>query len=126
MRLKASEIAPWRAKVLADQGGRCALCNRKCVKPVGDHDHKSGAMRAVLCSGCNSMLGVIENNRPRYGLSDLSKLATFLKAVAPYIHSHSVAPRPEIHPTFKTEDEKRLARNKKARAARARRKVEAD
>lgn len=53
-------------KILAHQGGVCALCeelrtqsgkNKGKPKPLGvDHDHKSGLTRGILCFGCNRRL----------------------------------------------------------------------
>ena len=54
-----------------EQGGVCAICGksqgiyhwkngtpyRLCV----DHDHSTGRVRGLLCTGCNSKLGVIED-----------------------------------------------------------------
>ena len=42
------------------QGGLCAICKEPC--PSGkalavDHDHNTGVVRALLCSGCNVGLG---------------------------------------------------------------------
>jgi hypothetical protein len=44
---------------LAAQGGVCGICHGK---PDGrrfhvDHDHESGAVRGILCNGCNAGLG---------------------------------------------------------------------
>jgi hypothetical protein len=41
--------------ILAEQGGGCAVCEKK---PVGkffpvDHDHRSSLLRGVLCAHCN-------------------------------------------------------------------------
>lgn len=48
--------------MLKAQGGGCAIC----AKPPGkrrlavDHDHKTGRIRGLLCSGCNTTLGWLE------------------------------------------------------------------
>lgn len=45
-----------------DQDGRCAIatCSRE-AKAV-DHDHVTGAVRGLLCKGCNVAVGFIETN----------------------------------------------------------------
>ena len=50
--------------VLARQGGKCAVCEGELTlaKACGDHDHESGAFRAVLCDGCNRAIGFIKEN----------------------------------------------------------------
>ena len=47
------------ATLLAAQGGGCAICGKA---PNGrtlavDHDHVTGAIRGLLCSGCNLGMG---------------------------------------------------------------------
>lgn len=42
-------------RLLEAQGGRCAICRArpKSKRLAVDHDHKSGAVRGLLCSRCN-------------------------------------------------------------------------
>lgn len=44
--------------------GRCEIC-AGLEKLVVDHDHKTGAIRGVLCDRCNSWLGIIERDLMR-------------------------------------------------------------
>ncbi|AHB12117.1 endonuclease VII [Xylella phage Paz] len=113
-----------RARIAEEQGGRCKLCQGKLgtkapLDPVLDHDHLTGAVRGVLHRGCNSLLGKVENNALRYGVHALS---AFCHGLAPYFQAHVTNITNLLHPTFKTADEKRLARNAKARKARANKK----
>lgn len=71
----------------------------------------------MLHRGCNALLGKIENNYRRYGVKSLS---AFANGVAQYLQVHIDNRTGLLHPTHKTEDEKRETRNKKARAARLR------
>jgi hypothetical protein len=57
-------------RMLAEQGGVCAACRLVPPKHV-DHDHKTGRVRGVLCSGCNQALGNIQDDVRRLrGLID--------------------------------------------------------
>jgi hypothetical protein len=51
--------------LLRSQEGQCAVCQRS-PKPgqrlVVDHDHHTGAVRGLLCSSCNTALGLMEEN----------------------------------------------------------------
>ena len=48
-----------------EQEYRCKICKRHAdefkKKLVVDHDHKTGKVRALLCTNCNSQLHVLEN-----------------------------------------------------------------
>lgn len=103
---------------LSAQNGKCALCLLPCTPKDArlDHDHKTGAVRGVLHNGCNALLGKVENNAPRFGVRNL---AAFGAGVARYLQAHITNVTGLLHPLHKTPDEKRLARNKKARDTRA-------
>jgi len=48
-----------------EQEYRCKICKRHADEfkkgLVVDHDHKTGKVRALLCTNCNSQLHVLEN-----------------------------------------------------------------
>lgn len=120
-KLPQSKVAPARAQMLADQGYRCVLCCELVADDdVLDHDHKTGHLRGVLHRGCNAMLGHIENNRARNGLSG-PRLFRMLMRVEQYLTAdYSSNP---LHHSHRTAEQKRVRRNKLASASRARRKV---
>jgi hypothetical protein len=44
--------------MVRQQNGKCFVCHRKPRQPLCiDHCHETGRVRALLCLGCNSMLG---------------------------------------------------------------------
>lgn len=50
------------ARMLAAQRGCCAICGRESTRRLHvDHDHSTGAVRALLCAGCNLLVGAMEN-----------------------------------------------------------------
>ncbi|WNV77768.1 endonuclease VII domain-containing protein [Geodermatophilus sp. DSM 44513] len=62
--------------MLAAEGGLCAICKTAPAAHV-DHDHATGAVRALLCFGCNGGLGQFKDN------------PTFLHAAAYYVALHT-------------------------------------
>ncbi|MEU5992209.1 endonuclease domain-containing protein [Spirillospora sp. NPDC047418] len=52
------EDARWLLKV---QGGYCAVCADLPAEHV-DHDHKTGAVRGLACSGCNTGMGQLRDD----------------------------------------------------------------
>jgi len=118
MRLKAKDITPLREKIALEQAGLCWLCAvpLESVMACLDHDHGSGRIRGVLCQNCNGIEGKIYNlaRRAKRG----SSVPLFIAKVLDYWEHFSLKPRTELHPTHKTQDEKRLRRNKKARKRR--------
>ena len=65
---------------LAKQGGHCSLCpaTPKTRRLNVDHDHKTGAVRALLCNRCNR--GLPSWMTPQW-----------LRAAADYIERHASA-----------------------------------
>jgi hypothetical protein len=59
-------------EMLHEQNGVCAICHKPETHRDGlsgkpkdlaiDHDHKTGAVRALLCSSCNTALGLFEDD----------------------------------------------------------------
>jgi len=121
VRLKASEIAGVRDRLLKAQNYKCPLCEGSMraghKKPALDHDHKTGYIRDVLCNNCNGMEGKVFNLARRCGSGQESRwIANWLE----YQKRHSESQHGGLlHNTHRTEDEKRLARNAKARKKRA-------
>lgn len=55
-------------QLLDDQGGVCAICKGKCTSKTqkgmqkslaADHDHVTGATRGLLCTKCNTAIGLL-------------------------------------------------------------------
>jgi hypothetical protein len=55
-------------RMIAEQGGVCALCKAAEPKHV-DHDHATGRVRGILCFGCNGGLGQFGDNIDRLVLA---------------------------------------------------------
>lgn len=122
MRLKVSELKGYREKLYAQQGGVCALTHYP-ISPeqaVLDHCHSTGQIRGVLHRGVNALLGKLENNHKRYGVS-----LPMLCALGPNIREYLTADYSAMpsHPTHRTEDEKRIRRNTLATKARKAKKL---
>lgn len=117
-RLTTREVGTVRDRQIVQQGGKCALCGLPGVNkdPVLDHCHRTGAVRGTLHRSCNALLGKLENNFARFGVKDIG---AFCHGAAKYLQLHRTNITGLTHPTHKTEDEKRIAANKRRRVARA-------
>lgn len=54
----------WKLK-LAMQDGRCAICKTDLYEdkaPHTDHDHETGVFRGILCSNCNTGIGMFKED----------------------------------------------------------------
>ncbi|MDP9391800.1 MAG: endonuclease VII domain-containing protein [Actinomycetota bacterium] len=63
--------------LLANQGGLCAICKVSPAVHV-NHDHETGAVRALLCFNCNGGLGQFKDN------------PEVLHAAAYYVQFHTI------------------------------------
>ena len=61
--------------LIIGQSGRCAVCGLPCHDPHVDHDHKTGKVRALLCSPCNQALGLMRDDPQR-----MESAAAYLRA----------------------------------------------
>ena len=52
------------ARLLANQGGVCAICGERPAKYRlnVDHNHKTGAVRALICHSCNRGIGYLRDS----------------------------------------------------------------
>jgi hypothetical protein len=69
-------------RMLNEQGGTCAICqrpNKSGIRLAVDHDHTTGAVRQLLCSPCNTALGLMQDNSDR------------LRTAAAYLDRHRSA-----------------------------------
>jgi hypothetical protein len=118
-RITHAEIAPVKRALIKQQGGVCALCPETITLASAclDHDHKSGLIRGVMCRNCNGIEGKVFNlvNRAKRTLVHKDWLGRLIL----YWIKHETDQTGLYHPLYKTEDEKRLRRNKKARVKRA-------
>lgn len=116
-RLKQSEIMGARSYQASLQQWNCLLCDRpmRDDNMVFDHSHQTGKMRGVLHRNCNCLLGRIEMNCRRHCIS-FNDLPSWLRGCADYLEK----PHLDIfHPSFRTEEEKKELRNKRAKRKRA-------
>jgi hypothetical protein len=61
--------------MLAEQEGSCKVCGMPGKLHV-DHDHETGAVRGLLCGGCNHALGHAGDNP-----NVLEALANYLRSM---------------------------------------------
>jgi hypothetical protein len=55
-------------KMLADQGGTCAICSgtQKHGRMLAvDHNHDTGKVRGLLCDDCNRGIGMLGDSKER-------------------------------------------------------------
>lgn len=50
--------------LMTEQDGLCAICSMPFeeVKPGVDHNHETGEVRGLLCSNCNTGIGMFKDD----------------------------------------------------------------
>ena len=122
--LRTSEVKSVCDQLVKKQGNKCAVCGKPFTprdRAVLDHCHDSGFIRGALHNSCNGAEGRIKSkaNMGHRGV----KSADYVIGLGKYLEKHQTPQYQFIHPSHMTDDAKRLKRNAKARAARARKKA---
>lgn len=81
-------VDDWYERTLAAQGGVCAICRGpeiqrhavtgEVIALAVDHNDETGALRGILCKGCNTGIGSLRHSIPH------------LRAAIAYLESHAV------------------------------------
>ena len=76
LRIKYSMTLEQYDHMFEKQNGLCLICNKPQTgkRLAVDHNHKTGAVRGLLCQNCNMALGNVKEN-----ITILSKLIIYLK-----------------------------------------------
>lgn len=100
--LKSSQLRIVKEILLKEQNGVCGICGKVPKIPVVDHwhqkrNHGDGCIRGVICSTCNIMVAVVENNLVRNCI-DYSDATNWLRSLAKYLETET---KNLVHPTEK-------------------------
>lgn len=121
--LKSNQVASVLDQLVKRQGNKCAICGKPFTqrdRPVLDHCHDTGYIRGALHNSCNGAEGRVKT-KAYLGHKGVHA-HDYIIGLGKYLEKHSKPQIQLIHPTHMTDDQKRLKRNAKARAARARKK----
>lgn len=122
--LRNAELASVREQLVTRQGGKCAVCDQPFTKSDGacvDHCHTTGYIRGALHRSCNQAEGRVKS-KANLGHKGVSA-HDYIVGLGKYLDLNSKPRFNLIHPTHMTDDQKRLQRNAKAKAARIRKKA---
>lgn len=121
--LRPSEVKSVCDQLVKKQGNKCAVCNKPFTprdRPVLDHCHTTGYIRGALHNSCNGAEGRVKT-KAHLGHKGVSS-TDYIIGLGKYLEEPPALKFKLIHPTHMTEEQKRLQRNAKAKAARARKK----
>ena len=122
--LKPSEVSSVLDQLVRKQKNRCGVCGKPFTardKPVLDHCHDTGFIRGALHNSCNGAEGRVKT-KAKLGHKGVSA-ADYIIGLGKYLAEHKTPTYKLIHPTHKSEEQKRLERNAKARKLRAAKKA---
>lgn len=129
-KMKRSEMPAVRLELFKKQNGLCPITQRplptlQSTNLCIDHDHDSGAVRAVLAKGVNGLEGKVLKLLTSWGsCRDKHEAIKILRGLADYWELHMTPQTDLIYHLHKTPEQKRLAVNKKARKRYAAKKKE--
>lgn len=74
-----------RARIILEEfsDGKCSICDQG-GKLVLDHDHETGAIRGLICAGCNKRLAKVDANKQVRLMDELTN------RILDYVHSPPV------------------------------------
>ena len=101
--LSWAEVATVRLELQVAQCGACPICARDLRSPVLDHSHRkrhkgTGLVRGAICSDCNRLLGVVENNATRCSVPH-ALLPSTLRRIAAYLEAPPASGLRILHPS---------------------------
>jgi hypothetical protein len=64
------------ASLVAQQEGKCLVCQRSDKRLTVDHNHETGEVRGLLCDRCNGLVGYLESGLVEVALAYLNKNGT--------------------------------------------------
>ena len=118
--LKVSEVAGVLKQIVQRQNRRCAVCGDPFTprdNAVLDHCHKTGFIRGALHRSCNGAEGKVKT-KAHLGHKGIAA-DDYIIGLGEYLKVHKKPQFQLLHPSHMSEEQTRLARNKKAREARA-------
>ena len=119
-KLLRNEVESVLKQLVTKQGGTCGICSKPFTRtdgPVLDHNHDTGIIRGACHRSCNGAEGRVKT-RAQMGHKGVAP-DDYMIGLGKYLEFHKIPKVLLLHPSHKSDDEKRIERNLKARKARA-------